>query len=169
KVYAQLLDRSPVGLIYAIYAPSIPAFATLAREQTEGLVWSTVSGTYADQFGTDFIDRFSTRYNSRPGHSQAGLAYDMVNIIASAWKDANDSRDVESSLEALRHTRYRGVNGSYIYSRHHQTSLSYPDQTKDPSVGKAQLVFQIQQGEHRCIAPEPYADGTLHLPPWMQP
>lgn len=167
SVYLELLDKGFDGLIYAIYAPSIPAFRKLVQGKEEGLIWSTVSGTYGDQYGHEFITKYRERFRAVPGYSQAGLAYDMVNVLVSAWRSSNDSRDIPSTLDSLRNTRYRGVNGSYIFSPIHQTSLSYPDQTPDPSVGKAQLVFQVQDGDSRCIAPQPYVEAQLQVPPWM--
>ncbi len=42
-----------------------------------------------------------------------------------------------------------------------QTVPLYPDETSDPSMGQAHLVFQVQQGSHRIIAPAPYATSSF--------
>ncbi|WP_164520361.1 ABC transporter substrate-binding protein [Specibacter cremeus] len=167
--FGQLLDTGSNSLIYCIYAPSIPVFEQLVGERAEGLVWSTVSGTYPDSFGKDFVAEYARRYGSSPGLSQAGLGYDMAHILASAWRSSADTRDIAGTLDALRQTRHRGVNGSYIFSPRNQTSLSYPDQTADPSFGQAQLVLQVQDGRHRALAPAPYAEAHLRTPPWVRP
>jgi hypothetical protein len=49
-----------------------------------------------------------------------------------------------------------------------QCGLAYPDVTLDPSLGQAHLVFQVQDGEHRVLSPEPYAEADFRLPPWLQ-
>lgn len=42
-----------------------------------------------------------------------------------------------------------------------QSALTYPDLTRDPSISQAQLVLQVQEGRHRIVAPDIYADSTL--------
>ena len=152
------------SVIYTIYAPSVPEFAAEMGTAAEGLVWATVSGTYSDPYGTEFREAFTGAYGMAPGLSQAGLAYDMTHLIAAAWQQAADPSDVDGTLSALRATRYRGVNGSYSFVSGLQTTVSYPEETNDPSIGNAQLIFQVQDGEHRCIAPEPYAEARFRLP-----
>ena len=39
-----------------------------------------------------------------------------------------------------------------------------PDVTRDPSLGQAHLVFQVQNGIHRIISPPPYAESTFRVP-----
>ncbi|GAA3680426.1 hypothetical protein GCM10023081_18210 [Arthrobacter ginkgonis] len=168
ELHLSLLRAGTQSVLYCIYAPSIPLFDQLVGERAEGLVWSTVSGTYADEFAGRFVAGYTRRYGAEPGRSQAGLGYDMVSVLAAAWRIAADSRDFPGTLEALRATRHRGVNGSYIFSAGHQTSLSYPDQTPDPSFGQAQLIWQVQDGRHRCLDPAPYADARFVPPPWIE-
>ncbi|MBC9953204.1 ABC transporter substrate-binding protein [Leucobacter sp. cx-42] len=149
------------SVIYTIYAPSVPEFVEQMGEAAEGIVWATVSGTYSDPFGAEFRAAFTAEYGSAPGLSQAGLAYDMVNIIATAWQRTADPSDITGTLDALRSTRYRGVNGSYNFPAGLQSTVAYPEETNDPSLGNAQLIFQVQDGEHVCLGPAPYTDGEL--------
>ncbi|MHA3683842.1 ABC transporter substrate-binding protein [Leucobacter sp. HY1908] len=154
------------SVIYTIYAPSVPEFVTEMGAAAEGVVWATVSGTYADPFGAQFRSAYAARYGVTPGLSQAGLAYDMAQVLAGAWRLAADPSDVPGTLTALRATRYRGVNGSYNFAAGLQSTVAYPEQTSDPSMGNAQLIFQVQDGEHRCLGPEPYTDGAFR---WRAP
>ena len=39
-----------------------------------------------------------------------------------------------------------------------------PDVTRDPSLGQAHLVFQVQNGTHRIISPQPYAESSFRAP-----
>ena len=64
----------------------------------------------------------------------------------------------------LRRLRYRGVNGSYYLDNAGQSGLGFPDVTRDPSLGQAHLVFQVQNGTHRIISPQPYAESTFRVP-----
>lgn len=152
------------SVIYTIYAPSVPEFVAQMGEAAEGVVWATVSGTYNDPFGAAFRAAFASAYGDAPGLSQAGLAYDMVHILASAWQHSTDPSDLGGTLQAIRGTRYRGVNGSYNFASGLQSTIAYPEETNDPSLGNAQLIFQVQDHEHRCLGPEPYADGTFRWP-----
>jgi branched-chain amino acid transport system substrate-binding protein len=58
------------------------------------------------------------------------------------------------------------VNGGYHFDDA-QGALSYPEMTRDPSLGQAHLVFQIQDGEHRILGPAPYAQASFRAPSWI--
>jgi branched-chain amino acid transport system substrate-binding protein len=153
-------------LLYAIYSPSVPEFLAIAGDAAEGLVWSTVTGTYGDGVGQRFMDRYSQLHGQPPGRSHAGIAYDEVHLIAQAWAAADNPRDFRAVAERLRRIRYRGVNGSYFFDNDRQSALAYPDMTRDPSLSQAHLVFQVQNGQHRVVSPAPYVEATFRTPPW---
>jgi branched-chain amino acid transport system substrate-binding protein len=156
-------------LVYAVYTPSIPQFLDEAGRQAEGLVWSTVTGTYSDPLAARFNGRYTKAYGRPPGRSHAGIAYDEVHLLAHAWASVANPRSFTAVAQHLRETTHRGVNGSYFLENAGQCGLSYPDVTLDPSIGQAHLVFQIQDGEHRILSPPPYAEASFRLPPWMVP
>lgn len=158
---------APASLLFAVYAPSVPEFERLAGAAARGLVWSTVSGTYNDPLALAFSRRFRQRFGTAPGRSQAGLGHDMVQLLAQAWRRSGESKDLEATVAALAESRYRGVNGGYDFSGVGRTSLSYPDQTSDPSLGHAQMMWQIGMGRHICLDPPAFAEGDLVLPPWF--
>ncbi len=155
------------SLIYAVYSPSIPQFLECAGPTAEGLVWSTVSGTYGDLIGTSFAERYQTTYGRVPGRSHAGIAYDEVHLLAQAWAAVGNPRSFAAVAAQLRRIAHRGVNGTYVFGHAGQCGLAYPDVTPDPSVGQAHLVLQIQHGRHRTLAPAPYAVTQFVRPPWM--
>jgi branched-chain amino acid transport system substrate-binding protein len=154
-------------LVYAIYTPSIPEFLSLAGPTAEGLIWSTVSGTYGDRLGVGFSGRYQTVYGRPPGRSHAGIAYDGIHLLAQAWSRVENPRAFPDVARQLRASTYRGVNGAYFLDNAGQSGLSYPDGTLDPSLGQAHLVFQIQGGAHRILSPDPYVESTFRLPPWV--
>jgi branched-chain amino acid transport system substrate-binding protein len=158
-------DPTP-ALVYAVYAPSIPEFLELAGAAAEGLVWSTVTGTYADVLGTRFAGRYLRAFGRPPGRSHAGIAYDEVHLLAGAWANVGNPRDFDGVAAHLRRGSYRGVNGSYVFDDA-QGALSYPAMTHDPSVGQAHLVFQIQHGEHRVLSPAPFVQASFRPPSWV--
>ncbi len=154
------------ALVYAVYSPSVPEFLDLAAGSAEGMLWSTVTGTYGDPLGQEFMNRYARAYGRRPGRSHAGIAYDEVHLLAQAWATVDNPRDFRSVAQRLRAAPFRGVNGAYFLDNERQSALAYPDMTNDPSLSQAHLVFQVQGGEHRIVAPQPYVEASFEDPPW---
>jgi hypothetical protein len=67
-------------------------------------------------------------------------------------------------LTRLRRMIHRGVNGSYQLGTSPQTNRSYPDESPDPSLSQAQLIFQVQDGRNRVIAPQLFAAASFQAP-----
>jgi branched-chain amino acid transport system substrate-binding protein len=160
----QAAARLPGTVIYAIYAPSVPEFLKIAGQDAEGTVWATVTGTYDDSIGRRFRAEYADAYGQLPGWSHAGIAYDEIHLLARAWMSVRQPRDFAAVSQELRHLRYRGVNGSYFLDNAEQSGLGFPDTTRDPSLGQAHLVLQVQDGLHRIISPAPYAESRFREP-----
>jgi branched-chain amino acid transport system substrate-binding protein len=159
-----IVQRLPEVLVYAIYAPSVPEFLELAGQASEGLVWATVTGTYSDRLGRRFCADYARAFGRPAGRSHAGIAYDEVHLLAQAWMAVPNPSQFPAVASQLRRLRYRGVNGSYYLDNAGQSGLGFPDVTLDPSLGQAHLVFQVQNGTHRIISPQPYAESTFRRP-----
>ncbi|MEU0987320.1 ABC transporter substrate-binding protein [Streptomyces sp. NPDC005953] len=149
------------ALLYALYSPSVPQFLDQADGLAEGMLWATVSGLYGDDFGHQFERRFLQRFGSTSGMSSAGIRYDMIHLLAAAWSQCDSPHDTEEVNRVLRRIVHRGVNGSYHFGSVDQTNLVYPDQTTDPSIAQAHLVYQVQDGHHHIIAPAPYSTAPF--------
>lgn len=159
-----IVQRRPELLVYAIYAPSVPEFLELAGPASEGLVWATVTGTYSDRLGQRFCADYARAFRRPAGRSHAGIAYDEIHLLAQAWRAVPNPSHFPAVASQLRRLRYRGVNGSYYLDNAGQSGLGFPDVTSDPSLGQAHLVFQVQNGRHRIISPQPYAESTFRMP-----
>jgi branched-chain amino acid transport system substrate-binding protein len=157
----EITHRAPHILVFAVYSPSIPEFLELAGSAAEGMVWTTVTGTYSDSIGQHFEQQFNRLCGRRPGRSQAGLAYDGIHLLAQAWASVPEPANHPVVASQLRLSRYRGVNGAYSLNNPSQSGLNFPYTTTDPSLGQAHLVFQVQDGEHRIVGPVPYAEATV--------
>jgi branched-chain amino acid transport system substrate-binding protein len=157
------------ALVVMIYAPSLPTFRRDAGAAAEGVIWSTVTGTYADALGRAFRRRYEATFGRPPGRSLAGSAYDQVHMLAQAWSRAADVHRFGDVAAELRRISHRGVNGSYFLGDPDQTGRSYPLETGDPSLGQAHLVFQVQDGVDRILHPAPYAESGFRLPAWLTP
>ncbi|NMO88397.1 ABC transporter substrate-binding protein [Actinomycetospora sp. TBRC 11914] len=154
------------GLLYGIYAPSVPELRARLGPLADGVLWATTTGTYPDRLGRAFAARYARRFGAVPGRSHAGIAYDRVHLVAGAWAVA-DFRDFTAVADHLRRSVHRGVNGAYAFDGPGQTAQTWTGEgTGDPSLAQAHLVHQIQDGRQRVVSPATYADGDFVLPPW---
>jgi len=155
------------ALVYGVYGPSIPQYQTAARDASEGVIWSTVTGMYDDEFGRAFRRDFERLHGTPAGWSQASAAYDQVKLLSAAWGTTGSASSAEVQ-QYLRSTVYRGVNGVYYLGGSGQAALSYPDVTPDPSIAQAHMVYQVQDGRPRVLGPAPYGDlSAFKTPPWF--
>jgi branched-chain amino acid transport system substrate-binding protein len=164
---AFLSDPLP-ALVYAIYSPSVPKFRAELGHMAEGMIWATTTGLYSDAIGDGFRRRYSQRFGMLPGLSQAGIAYDRVNMLAGAWSRVGSSRRFGAVVDDLRSSISRGVNGAYYLGSEGQVGLAFPDDTADPSISQAHLVFQVQGNRDVIIDPSPYAHGRFIAPNWLR-
>jgi branched-chain amino acid transport system substrate-binding protein len=151
------------GLLYGIYAPSVPELRARLGDLAEGILWATTTGTYPDRLGRAFAARYAQRFGAVPGRSHAGIAYDRVHLVAGAWA-TTDFRDFNAVAEHLRRSVYRGVNGAYCFDTPGQTARTWTGGPGDPSLAQAHLVHQIQRGRQRVVSPATYADGEFVAP-----
>jgi len=159
-------DPAP-ALLHGVWSPSVPGFLARAGAAAEGLVWSTVIGTYADELGLAFTRRYRRRYDSAPGRASAGIHYDLTHLLAHAWGAAATPWDYAEVARALRRSVHRGVAGAYYLDGEHRRGLTYPDDTRDASLAHAHLVYQVQQGRNRIIGPDEHATARFVPPGWL--
>jgi len=160
-------DPVPGALVYLQYGPSQPEFLDLAAGAGEGMVWGTVYGVYADEAGAAFREKYRAKYPGTMGMVYTGGGYDAVNILASAWESVGDPSNFDAVGDYIRNIEYRGINGFYKIDPDTNSGVSYPNMVSDPEAGQAHLFFQVQDDEHRIIAPSPYAETSFRLAPWM--
>lgn len=161
------MARPLPALVYKVYGPSIPLYRQELGQLADGVVWATTTGLYADRIGSQFALSYKQRFGRDPGQSHAGIAYDRINILAGAWARVGNARLFSKVAEDLRSTIHRGVNGSYYFGAEGQVGLAFPDDTQDPSISQAHLIFQILNGEQYILSPHPYANSRFQKPSWM--
>jgi branched-chain amino acid transport system substrate-binding protein len=155
-------------LVFYVYGPSTPDFVASLGPSANGVVWSTVTGRYDDEIGRRFHREFTSMFGAEPGWSSASAAYDQVKLLAAAWA-AVGTADFDTVSHYLRATPQRGVNGVYYFGEPGQSALSYPYATPDPSLGQAQMVYQIQRGRPKALWPATHGDlNAFALPSWVK-
>ncbi len=168
--FQRLFAARRIGtLCFMTYSPSIPAFQQIAGRSADGVLWSPECGVYSDSIGRSFLQRYERAFGVPPGRSHAGVSYDQVNLLGQAWSRAVSPRSHRHVARELRTSPHRGVVGAYYLDNPGQCALAYPDVTPDPSLGQANLVFQIQDGIQRIVSPAPYAEAPFRLPRWCLP
>ena len=167
--FAQQFAVDPVegSLVYLQYGPSQPEFLDLAAGAGEGMVWGTVYGVYADKGGAEFRKKYRAKYPGTMGMVYTGGGYDAVMMLSKAWEQTGDPSNFDAVGDAIRKMEYRGINGFYKFNPETNSGISYPNMTDDPEAGQAHLFFQVQDDEHRIIAPAPFAEVPFRLAPWM--
>lgn len=156
------------ALVYMLYNPSVPNFCMELGPRAEGVLWATTSGIYTDRIGMRFRQVYRETFGGPAGQSHAGLAYDRIHILANAWARVGNARQFRRVVQDLRAMVHRGVNGAYFFGSDRQVGLAFPDDTMDPSISKAHLVFQVQGGAHYILSPALYRNGVFRLPGWYQ-
>ncbi|MEM8753305.1 MAG: amino acid ABC transporter substrate-binding protein, partial [Pseudomonadota bacterium] len=106
------------------------------------------------------------KYPGTMGMVYTGGGYDAVMILADAWEAVGDPSDFDAVGDHIRAIEYRGINGFYKFRPETNSGISYPNMTDDPEGGQAHLFFQVQDDEHRIVAPEPFAEVPFRAPPW---
>ena len=155
-------------LIYMQYGPSQPEFLDIAGEGAEGYVWSTVLGVYNDDKGAEFRAKYKKRFPGTMGLVYTGMGYDTVYMLKNAWEAVGDPNNFKAVNDHIRANHYRGVNGWYMLDNDCQCTPAYPDEVDNIEKGMAHLFFQVQDGEHKIIAPEPLVEVEFRPAPWMK-
>jgi branched-chain amino acid transport system substrate-binding protein len=152
------------ALLYTVWTPTIPRFADRMGPLADGLLWSTVIGTYGDPLTGPFMRGFLRAFGEDPGSGSAAIHYDMVHLLAGAWAALDRPWDFDGVVGHLRRVVHRGVAGPYFFGGHGQRALVYPDDTRDASLAHAHLVHQIHDGRSRLIAPVEIAQARFRPP-----
>lgn len=154
------------SLVYQQYAPAVPEYLELAGSAANGVLWATTTGTIVDdELGKRFVAAYRKAYKRPPGMANAGNQRDLVVLWATAASMVGDPYAFDRVGDRIRTMPFRGVNGAYGLAT--QTNLPYPAKVRDPSLGEPLLTFQIQDGKHVIISPDPYTQGTFQAPPWL--
>ncbi len=164
----EFLSNPARALVYTLYGPSIPAYREQLGQEANGVIWATTTGLYQDHIARGFAERYEQMHGRKPGHSHAGLAYDRVNILASAWTRTDNPRAFHKVVPEIRAVIHRGVNGAYSLDNPGQVAEAYPDTSRDPSIAQAHLIFQIQNGQQRILSPSPYGECAFQMPAWLR-
>ena len=95
-----------------------------------------------------------------------GSGYDTVQLLASVWA-STDPSNFDAVGNAIRKARYEGVCGTYSFANPEQAPPIHPWQTEDVKAGISHLLLQVQDGQHKIIAPDELAETKIRPAPWF--
>ena len=167
--FTSQIQANPLAdaLIYMQYGPSQPEFLDIAGSDAEGYVWSTVLGVYSDDKGKEFRAKYKERFPGTMGLVYTGMGYDVVYMLKNAWEAVGDPENFSAVNKYIEENHYRGVNGWYMLDNDCHCTPAYPDEVDSIEKGMAHLFFQVQDGEHKIIAPDPLIESAFRPAPWM--
>ena len=164
------------SLVYMQYGPSLAAFREIGKENTEGVLYSTVIAALQDEMGQAFIKRYKDRFGADSSPLVGAQVYDSAHYYAIAAALAGGTGgpgEYEQNRlisERLRRTIHRGVMGTTHFFYPEQAAIPYPDATNDPSLGMPHQYLQIQDftKDPAMIAPPPFETAKFVMPPWIK-
>ena len=164
------------SLVYMQYGPSLAAFREIGKENTNGVLYSTVVASLQDEIGTEFNNRYKAKFGASASPLAGAQAYDptfMWAIASAVSGGSGGPGEIDQNKKVsnvLRRMIYRGTLGTTKYFLPEQAAIPYPDATKDPSLGMPHQYLQIQDftKEPALIAPAPYETSTFQMPPWIK-
>jgi branched-chain amino acid transport system substrate-binding protein len=172
----QFIPNPTNSLVYMQYGPSLAAFREIGKENTNGVLYSTVIASLQDEIGNGFNNRYKEKYGASASPLVAAQVYDSAQYYAVAAALAGGTggpgefEQNKKVADRLRRMIYRGVMGTTKFFLPEQASIPYPDATNDPSLGMPHQYLQIQDftTEPALIAPSPYETAQFTLPPWYK-
>jgi len=172
----QFVPNPTNSLVYMQYGPSLAAFREIGKENTNGVLYSTVIASLQDEIGQAFIKRYKDRFGADSSPLVGAQVYDSAHYYAIAAAlaggtggpgEADKNRLIS---ERLRRQIHRGVMGTTHFFYPEQAAIPYPDATKDPSLGMPHQYLQIQDftKDPAMIAPPPFETAKFVMPPWIK-
>ena len=151
------------SLVFIQYAPSVPEFIELTKEQSSGIVYNLLGGvlnTPTNPRAAEVLDRYEAAFGNVPGTYGAAL-YEQVMIYAAALEKVGDPADRLAIGKAIGESKTQTAMGSVEFDP--ATHLAVQSNEGIPL-----QFYQINEGERVLFYPPIYATGEFEEPAWMQ-
>jgi len=160
---SQFNENPTDSLVFIQYAPSVPEFIELTKEQSSGIVYNLLGGilnTPTNPRAAEVIAKYSEAYGNEPGTYGAAL-YEQVHIYAAALGEVGDPADRVAIGEAIGASSTQTAMGMVSFDP--ATHLA-----TQSNEGIPLQFYQIQDGERVLFYPPVYATGEFVEPSWMK-
>lgn len=150
------------SLVFIQYAPSVPEFLELTKEQSSGIVYNLLGGvlnTPTNPRAAEVLGKYEAAYGNQPGTYGPAL-YEQVLIYANALNMVGDPSDRVAIGNAIGASTTRTAMGSVKFD----PATHLAEQSND---GIPIQFYQINDGERILFYPPIYATGDFVEPSWM--
>lgn len=150
------------SLVFIQYAPSVPEFLELTKEQSSGIVYNLLGGvlnTPTNPRAAEVLGKYEASYGNQPGTYGPAL-YEQVLIYANALNMVGDPSNRVAIGNAIGASTTRTAMGSVKFD----PATHLAEQSNE---GIPIQFYQINDGERILFYPPIYATGDFVEPSWM--
>ena len=151
------------SLVFIQYAPSVPEFLELTKDQSSGIVYNLLGGvldTPTNPRAAEVLEKYTAKYGNEPGTYGPAL-YEQVLIYAKALEEVGDPSDRVAIGKAIGASNTQTAMGAVQFDP--KTHLAV--QSND---GIPIQFYQINDGERVLFYPPVYSTGEFAEPEWMK-
>ncbi|MFK7751081.1 MAG: ABC transporter substrate-binding protein [Sedimentitalea sp.] len=151
------------SLVFIQYAPSVPEFIELTKDQSSGIVYNLLGGvlnTPTNPRAAEVIAKYETAFGNAPGTYGAAL-YEQVLIYANALAEVGDPSDRLAIGQAIGASTTQTAMGAVQFDPATHLAVQSND-------GIPLQFYQIQDGKRALFYPPVYATGEFVEPAWMK-
>ncbi|MGB5799798.1 MAG: ABC transporter substrate-binding protein [Mesorhizobium sp.] len=159
----QFLEQPTQSLVFLQYAPSVPEFVDLTKEQSNGVLYNLIGGAIDSPGwprGQEVLKKFKDKYGVLPGVYGSAL-YEEAEMYFAALEKVGDPTDHDAIGKALGETKLDTAPGPVEFDL--ATHLAVQDDDHIPVT-----FYQIWDGTRVLVGPKKYATGEFKLPPWIK-
>ena len=151
------------SLVFIQYAPSVPEFLELTKEQSSGIVYNLLGGvlnTPTNPRAREVLDKYKDAYGNEPGTYGPAL-YEQVMIYAAALEKVGDPSDHVAIGRAIGESNTQTAMGAVQFDPDTHLAVQSND-------GIPIQFYQINEGNRVLFYPPVYATGEFSEPAWMK-
>lgn len=171
----QFLTNPTDSLVYLQYGASLAAFRDIAGDASVGVLYATNIGVLQDEIGSAFTKSYVARNDQKASPNGGGQTYSALHLYAIAAALAGgpgvayEEEQNRKIAQRLKSTNFRCPMGVIRFDQATQAAMSYPVQTKDPSLGMSHIFSQIKNKAENghIISPSPYDIAKFEKPSWI--
>lgn len=159
----QFLEQPTQSLVFLQYAPSVPEFVDLTKEQSNGVLYNLIGGAIDSPGwprGQEVLKKYQDKFKVASGVYGSAL-YEEAQMYFAALEKVGDPKDHDAIGKALGETKVDAAPGPVEFDQ--ATHLAVQDENHIPVT-----FYQIWDGKRFLIGPKKYATGDFKLPPWIK-
>jgi branched-chain amino acid transport system substrate-binding protein len=159
----QFLEQPTQSLVFLQYAPSVPEFVDLTKQQSNGVLYNLIGGAIDAPGwprGQEVLKKYKDKFGVIPGVYGSAL-YEEAQMYFMALNKVGDPKKHEAIGKAIGQLKFDSAAGPVEFDP--KTHLAVQDNDHIPVT-----FYEIWDGKRFLIAPKKYATGEFKLPPWIK-